>query len=106
MAPIALYSNLETALGIIGACIGTMRPLLQYLPRVPGTTVQAHRLQRLESNRKPRSRQPGDIDGMGSQTFMLEDFSPDNPADNEDGVTLVHRHDSSGEGETAQRTLD
>ena len=115
MAPIALYSNLETALGIIAACIAAMRPLLRYLPCVSGIAAsgrsnrgpyQTHRMQRLDLNREPRPGQPGGVEGMDSQTLVLQYTDPANPIDEEDRDNLVRRYDTAGEGETARHALD
>ncbi|KAF2441660.1 hypothetical protein P171DRAFT_488106 [Karstenula rhodostoma CBS 690.94] len=85
LPPIAILSNLEIMLGIIGACIATMRPLLRFIPSLgaemmsfgsQGTPNKVYRMCHMGTESGIQEGQQNDMDRIGSRALMLPQRPP------------------------------
>ncbi|KAL1612430.1 hypothetical protein SLS60_000656 [Paraconiothyrium brasiliense] len=103
LAPIAYYSNFEIALGIVAACIATMRPLLRYLPRLGGQMAphgsegrpyNSYKMRHTGRSRGDQAEQQGDMDRIDSQATMLSRSTRVGVNDNAVAHVYMCRQDS------------
>ena len=100
--PLAFYSNLEEALGIIAACIATIRPLFQLLLSLRGNITSRGNdesppnsitLRRL-TNRTGQPVQPESLEGLSRQVRILPLLSLNRSTDNQEHTVHMSRQES------------
>ena len=87
LAPVAFYSNFEIMLGIVAACIATMRPLLRYFPCLGVDMASfggrgrpyndSYKMCDLMPTGKDQAEEQGEMDRSSScQALMLPQYPP------------------------------
>lgn len=85
LTPIAILSNLEIMLGILGACIPPLRPLLRYFPCLgaemvsfgsEGKPYKAYKMRHLGTKSGIQEGQQDDMDRNDSRALILPQHPP------------------------------